>query len=201
MSQNTPFLAGFHIKTLGKKRDSAAQKMAVKIAQLKQKSVSQLAEYFRGFIPQQQLQPSAKKDHSRRRIFSKENTFWAFFSQVINADGGCKEVVRKMQAYASVNTSKSPASSTSAYCQARKKLQESELMNTFQHTAERLDSLPESGFLKGRRVIVVDGTGISMPDTPGNQEEWPQQSQQKEGCGFPTALRMLFSGNWWIVEL
>ena len=60
-------------------------------------------------------------------------------------------------------------------------------MSVFQHTAKQLDSIPESGSLNGRRVIVVDGTGISMPDTAENQEEWPQQSQQKEGCGFPTA--------------
>jgi hypothetical protein len=35
--------------------------------------------------------------------------------------------------------------------------------------------------------VVVDGTGVSMPDTRENQKVWPQQSHQKEGCGFPTA--------------
>lgn len=187
MNNNTPFFAGFHIKTLGRKRLSIAQKMAKELALLKQRDVSQLAECFQGFIPEKLLQPSKIKFHSRRRIFSKANTFWAFFSQVIDSDGGCKEVVRKMQAYASVNALKLPASSTSAYCQARKKLEQSELMEILKHTAKRLDSIPERGFLKGRRVIVVDGTGVSMPDTSANQEEWPQQRQQKEGCGFPTA--------------
>ncbi|MEJ1464564.1 MAG: IS4 family transposase, partial [Candidatus Sedimenticola sp. (ex Thyasira tokunagai)] len=45
----------------------------------------------------------------------------------------------------------------------------------------------ETGSLNRRRVIVVDGTGVSMPDTPDNQEVWPQQSNQKTGCGFPQA--------------
>ncbi len=35
--------------------------------------------------------------------------------------------------------------------------------------------------------MVVDGTGVSMPDTVENQEVWPQQRHQKEGCGFPQA--------------
>ena len=30
-------------------------------------------------------------------------------------------------------------------------------------------------------------TGLSMPDTVKNQEEWPQQKNQKPGCGFPQA--------------
>lgn len=187
MKNNTPFFVGFHIQTLGRKRRSKELKMSRELALLRQKSFSQLAECFRGFIPGKMLQPSEVKAHSRRRVFSKENTFWAFFSQVVDADGGCKEVVRKMQAYTSVNALKLPASSTSAYCQARKKLEQSELMKILKHTAKRLDSMPERGFLKGRRVVVVDGTGISMPDTPANQQEWPQQRQQKEGCGFPTA--------------
>ncbi|MGV1099039.1 IS4 family transposase [Thiovibrio sp. JS02] len=124
---------------------------------------------------------------SRRRLFSKENTFWAFFSQVLDADGGCKEVIRKLQSYASIKGIKIPSSSTASYCTARKKLDEQMLSGIFEHTAERLNKMPEAGFLNNRRVIVVDGTGVSMPDTPENQGAWPQWSSQKPGCGFPTA--------------
>lgn len=187
MKNTTPFFDGFHIRTLSRKRSSSGHKLHQEMLALKQKNLSQLSECFRCFIPEQLLKPSLEKQHSRRRLFSKENTFWAFFSQVIDADGGCMEVVRKMQAYAVIAGLKLPASSTSAYCQARSKLGLSELMNIFKHTAKRIDEMPGRGFLKGRRVIVVDGTGISMPDSAANQAEWPQQSQQKEGCGFPTA--------------
>jgi hypothetical protein len=34
---------------------------------------------------------------------------------------------------------------------------------------------------------VVDGTGVSMPDTPENQRKFPQPSTQRRGCGFPVA--------------
>ena len=38
---------------------------------------------------------------------------------------------------------------------------------------------------KGRRVKVVDGTGLSMPDTPQNQKEYPQPEEIPAGVGFP----------------
>jgi len=115
---------------------------------------------------------------SRRRLFSKENTFWAFFSQMLDADGGCKEVIRKLQAYASIKGVSIPSSSTSSYCSARKKLDEKMLADILEHTAVELEKMPESGLLNNRNVIVVDGTGISMPDTVTNQETWPPPCHQ-----------------------
>lgn len=38
----------------------------------------------------------------------------------------------------------------------------------------------------GRSVKVVDGSGISMPDTLKNQEAYPQSRRQAKGCGFPS---------------
>jgi hypothetical protein len=34
-------------------------------------------------------------------------------------------------------------------------------------------------------TISADCAGVSMPDTPENQERWPQTAGQKPGCGFP----------------
>lgn len=180
-------LPGFHLRSLRRKPRSAQQKLAEKIALLKQKSFKQIGEVFEKFIPRTLLKPEQDGAMSRRRIFSKENTFWAFFSQVLDADGGCKEVIRKLQSYASIKGVKVPSSSTASYCTARKKLDEQMLSEILEHTAVRLDKIQETGLLNNRRVIVVDGTGVSMPDTPVNQEVWPQSSSQKLGCGFPTA--------------
>jgi hypothetical protein len=36
-------------------------------------------------------------------------------------------------------------------------------------------------------MLLVDGTTASMPDTPSNQEEYPQSAAQKPGLGFPLA--------------
>jgi len=113
---------GFHLQTLRRKSRSAQQKLAEKMALLQQKSFKQIGEVFEKFIPHALLGPERSGAMSRRRLFSKENTFWAFFSQVLDADGGCKEVIRKLQAYASNKRIKVPSSSTTSCCTARKKL-------------------------------------------------------------------------------
>ena len=38
---------------------------------------------------------------------------------------------------------------------------------------------------RGRDVKIVDGSTLSMPDTPANQAIYPQSSAQKPGLGFP----------------
>ena len=41
---------------------------------------------------------------------------------------------------------------------------------------------------------VVDGSTITMPDTPANQAAYPQMKAQKPGCGFPIArILVIFS--------
>ena len=175
------------MRTLRRKPRSEQQKLAEEMTLLKQKSFKQIGEVFEKFIPHSLLKPELDGAMSRRRLFSKENTFWAFFSQVVDADGGCKEVIRKLQSYASIKGVKVPSSSTASYCAVRKKLDEQMLSDIFEHTAERLEEMPETGLLNKRRVIVVDGTGVTMPDTFANQEVWPQPGSQKFGCGFPMA--------------
>jgi len=187
MKNNTLFLPGFHLATLRRKPRSAQQRLADKLHQLKQKSFSQLGSCFGQFIPKHLLSPTSSGLSSRQRIFSKENTFWAFFSQILDADGGCQEVVRKFQAFAALRSKTLPSSSTAAYCQARKKLDLSNLKAILHHTAHHIQTTFDTNKLKGRRVIVVDGTGVTMPDTEKNQAVWPQQSHQTPGCGFPQA--------------
>ncbi len=55
-------------------------------------------------------------------------------------------------------------------------------------TSKQLLQRRADSALENRRVVVVDGTGISMPDTAENQQIWPQNRQQKPGCGFPQAF-------------
>ena len=187
LTNPTPVLPGFYKPLRGRKPRSAQQIFADKVASLKRKSFKQIGEIFERFIPEEYLKPEASGIMSRRSMFSKENTFWAFLGQVIDADGGCKEVVRKLQSYASLKGVKIPSSSTASYCIARKKLDEQTLTNIFQYTALHGDRPTKTGLLRNRRVIVVDGTGLSMPDTAANQEVWPQSATQKPGCGFPSA--------------
>ena len=187
MKNTTPFLPGFHLATLRRKPRSGAQRLADEKARIRQHSISQLGDCFRHFIPAKALENKTDGAFSRRRLFSKENTFWAFFSQTLDADGGCQEVVRKVQALAATRSMPVPSASTSAYCQARSKLDAAELENILAHTAQDLQEHGRSRWWKDRRVVVVDGTGVSMADTHANQKIWPQPTSQKPGCGFPQA--------------
>ena len=187
MKNNNLFLAGFHLQTLRRTPRSAQQILAQKLDGIRQKTFNQLGTCFDQLIPSHRLKPTESGALSRRRIFSKENTFWAFFSQILDNDGSCQAVVRKLQSYIALTSGSVPVSSTSAYCQARQKLPLSELEQVLQSTVNQLQPKPDRAFLQGRRVIVVDGTGLSMPDTPDNQQQWPQPRSQKPGCGFPQA--------------
>ena len=117
-----PTLPGFYLPRRGRRPHSPQKVLADKINSIKQKSLKQIGEIFNGYFPAHLLKQDVSGPMSRKRFFTKENTFWAFFGQVLDADGGCKEVVRKLQSYASVNSLQIPSSSSASYCTARKKL-------------------------------------------------------------------------------
>ena len=131
------------------------------------------------------LAPTAKGINSRQRLYPLTLTFWAFLSQVLSPGSACREVVRKVQAWYAPQD-QTLDSGTSAYCQARRRLPLSCLTQLHQTLADKLTArLTTPELWLGRRVKVVDGTGVSMPDTAANQKAWPQPCTQKPGCGFP----------------
>ena len=185
------FLPGFHLQSLRRTPRSAQQRMAEKLAELRRHSLTQLSDLFGHFIvlpsPDQRQQSHRATTFVRRRILSLENTFWAFFSQILDSDGSCAAVVRQLQAHAAATNTPTPSSSSSAYCQARAKLDERLLVDVLANTAQQLQAKGQPYRWHKRRVVVVDGTGLSMPDTAENQREWPQSARQQPGCGFPSA--------------
>jgi hypothetical protein len=76
MKNDTLYLPGFHLATLR----SARQKLAEETARIRRHSISQLGECFAQFIPTREFDHGPSGSFSRRRLFSKSNTFWAFFS-------------------------------------------------------------------------------------------------------------------------
>lgn len=137
-----PFLPGLHLPRARGKARSAKERFAAELEQVKQKSFSQLGECFSRFIPGHFLSPSESGASSRRRLFSKENTFWSFFSQILDADGGCKEVVRKLQVAVVEKGQALPSSSTAAYCKARQRFELSTLESIHQSVGSTAESSP-----------------------------------------------------------
>ena len=96
--------------------------------------------------------------------------------------------MRKIQGGYAAHKLGIPDSNTGAYCKARRRLDPAKLRAVHQHTAQGLQAhVSQQQLWCGRPVKVVDGTGVSMPDTPENQKVFPQSSGQKPGCGFPVA--------------
>jgi hypothetical protein len=102
---------------------------------------------------------------------------------VLAADGSCREVLRKFLAWLSVERDEVASPETGAYCKARARLPLDAVEKVHKNLAAK--SAKGEGLWHGRRVRVIDGSSVSMPDTPKNQERYPQPETQKAGCGFP----------------
>lgn len=160
--------------------------MRAHTAQVRQASLSRLHEIFGAWLPLALLAPAAAGVNSRQRFYPTHLTFWAFLSQVLSPGSSCREIVRKVQAWYAPQERNQPDSRTGAYCQARARLPLASLQASHEHLAQKItaQNTPADLWL-GRRVQVIDGTGLSMPDTKANQKVWPQPTTQKPGCGFP----------------
>jgi hypothetical protein len=188
MRNATPFFPGFHRILFGRPSRSAQEKLRVQTEALRRASLCQLAKLFESWVPPAQLAPTGSQ---RRRHFPTATIFWAFLSQVLNPGSACREALRKVQAWCATHKLPVPDSNTAAYCTARKRLDADTLRDIHRHGADRLErNLCGKDLWCGRRVKVIDGTGVSMPDTPANQKAFAQPSSQKPGCGFPV-MRIL----------
>ena len=123
-------------------------------------------------------------------VYTPPVTLWSFLSQVLFKDEhrSCVAAVARVVALL-VASKRAPCSTnTGAYCRARGKLSEQVLRRLTVDVGRGCEARLDPQWLwHGRHVYLVDGTTVSMPDTPGNQEAYPQNPQQKEGLGFPIA--------------
>ena len=118
-----------------------------------------------------------------------------FLSQVLSDGASCQEMAAKALAALWLTEGRQASADNSAYCQARKRWPEATLHELAEKTADPLECQVGSEQLwRGRRVKIVDGSSLSMPDTAANQKIYPQPKGQKPGCGFPVMrLVVIFS--------
>ena len=122
------------------------------------------------------------------RIFSPLVTLWVFLGQVLSQDHSCRAAVARLIAHRVSRGQRPCSAETGAYCQARKRLPEEFVSEVARQTGCALETNAEEQWLwNGRRVLAYDGSTVSMPDTPENQQAYPQPPQQKPGVGFPLA--------------
>ena len=123
----------------------------------------------------------AAADHVwRRRVLDPANTLRLFILQVLHAN----TAMTHLRLLSGLQVAKS------SYCAARKRLPLVALAQLVEKVCcdgiqTMHDAVAGPAPWLGRRVILLDGTSASTPDTPGLQQHWPQPSEQKPGCGFP----------------
>jgi hypothetical protein len=137
----------------------------------------------------------------RKRLYTPLVTLWLFLGQVLAADSCCRAAVARLLACVSLGAGGQCGFGTGAYCKARARLPEPLLADLARDRAAQLHTrAPKGPWLGGRPIKIVDGTTVSMPDTPANQKVYPQAPTQAPGLGFPI-LRLvgifgLSSGAW-----
>lgn len=122
------------------------------------------------------------------RVYTPLVTLWVFLSQVLSADHSCRGAVARLIAHRLSNGQSACSARTGAYCQARARLPEQFFAAVAKRVGRVLDARVKDEWLwKGRRVLMFDGSTVSMPDTAANQAEYPQTWKSKPGAGFPIA--------------
>lgn len=120
------------------------------------------------------------------RIYTPLVTLCVFLSQVLDPDHSCRAAVARLIVWLAVNDQKPCSADTGSYCDARQRLPLGVVQRLVRQTAQEVqDRAREDWLWKGRPVTLVDGTTASMPDTPANQERYPQSQAQGVGLGFP----------------
>ena len=124
----------------------------------------------------------------RERLYPPTVALSMFMMQALSEDDSCQKVVNAWAARRLAEGLSANSIGTGSYCKARQRLPIG-MVRALTRASGRL--LTTRALVpwhwQGRTVKLVDGSGISMPDTPENQAFYPQPSSQSRGVGFPLA--------------
>jgi hypothetical protein len=125
-------------------------------------------------------------EEHRERQFPPTETLSMFMAQAMSEDRSCQKAVNDASIKRLTSGLTPCSTATGGYCLARKRLPLDMVSTLARYTGELIScQVPDQWLWQGKRVHLVDGTTITMPDTAENQAVYPQQSGQKPGLGFP----------------
>jgi hypothetical protein len=126
----------------------------------------------------------------RSRVLDPVTTLHLFILQILQGNTACSHLshLACQSRKDSAATRRGRSFTASAYCQARRRLPLELIAALVLRFANALQADQKSAHLwHGHRTILLDGSGVSMPDTPELQTHFGQPGGQKKGCGFPVA--------------
>jgi hypothetical protein len=152
---------------------------------------------FLGLLARDTVEQVCRRCHHpwRERVYTPWITLGIFLSQVLADDQSCDDAVERFQKFRADHGLPAVAPKTTSYCEARQRLPEGLIWELVHRTGQAIQRRAEGGWLfHGRSVQIVDGSTVTMPDTPENQAAYPQLTSQAAGLGFPIArLLVVFS--------
>lgn len=171
-------------------KDTKVKRIRQKIAMLKRQFLQGGTGVFDQVLGDQEIAAVADElvEPHRERIYPPLDTLRLFVGQVLSADRACQDVVGRRLSERVAQGQPVSALNTGSYCDARQRLPIKLPVTLGSMIGERLESMTPSAWRwQGRCVKLFDGTTITMPDTPSNQQTYPQSPEQKPGLGFPIA--------------
>jgi Transposase DDE domain len=146
---------------------------------------------FREVLTEEQIERTARQQTlsfgtGKDDIYTVPLTLWVFVTQVVSESKTCLAAVARVLAWLTKLGRAICDAGTGAYCKARAKLTELFLSCLACDVARQLEQQAvDSWRWHRRRVVLVDGSTLSMPDTEENQAAYPQSRSQRPGVGFP----------------
>lgn len=171
-------------------KDNKVERVRQKVVMLKQQFLQGDTGLFDQALGDQEIAAVVNElvAPHRERIYPPLDTLRLFVGQVLSADRACQDVVGRRLSERIARGQSVSALGTSSYCDARQRLPITLPVMLGTMIGERLEAMTPSAWRwQSRSVKLFDGTTVTMPDTPSNQETYPQSSEQKPGLGFPIA--------------
>lgn len=141
---------------------------------LRAATLAQLEDRFAAAIPPSLFPKAPDHGNSRDRIYTRRRTFWSMLWQSLNPEASGREVVRQLQALLLLQGGPTISPEDGAYCRAKGRLPESEFPKALAASARAVETAaPPLTLLQGRPIKVVDGSTVTLPDTPQNRDAYP----------------------------
>jgi hypothetical protein len=123
---------------------------------------------------------------SRTAVYTPPLTLWGFLSQGVHKEKACLAAALRSSVLLLALSRPAGDSNSGTYCRARAKVPHVLLRQLAIQVGRRLErQVPEVWQWRGRHIHLVDGFTVQAPDTPENQQHYPQPPGQKPGLGFP----------------
>lgn len=183
------------------------------LRQVRAYTLCQLESALGHWVPTSLFPKAPAKENSRDHHYTQWRSFWCMLWQALNPDASGREVVRQLQALFELEEGPKISQEDGAYCRAKARLPLGEFSKALAATAQAADRLaPALARLRGRPLKAVDGSALTLADTPKNRKAYPPL-QCSDKPSFPMmrivvlfsvlsgAISAVASGSWAASEL